>query len=66
MFNYKLQVLRRAIEMNVNESMNDFFLRTLTIANKMKIHDEKMEQLIVVEKILRSMITIFDYVVSIE
>ena len=43
--------------------MDEYFARTLTIANKMKAHGERMEQLMIVEKILRSMTPKFDYVV---
>ena len=43
--------------------MNEYFPRALTIANKMKAHGERMEQLVIVEKILRSMTSKFDYVV---
>ena len=43
--------------------MNDYFARTLTIANKMRIHGEQMGDVVVIEKILRSMIPKFDYVV---
>jgi hypothetical protein len=37
------------------ESVDDYFGRTLTIANKMKSHSERMEQTIISKKILRSM-----------
>ena len=43
--------------------MNEYFTRTLTIANKMRIHGEKMEDVAVIEKILRLMTPKFDYVV---
>lgn len=49
--------------MKEGESVDEYFARTLTIANKMKAHGERMEQLVVVEKILRSMTSRFDYVV---
>ena len=49
--------------MKVGESVNDFFARTLTVADRMQIHGEKMEDVAVIEKILRSMIPKFDYVV---
>jgi hypothetical protein len=62
----QLQALRREFEilgMKEGEKVNDYFARTLSIANKMKAHGERMEQLVIVEKILRSMTSKFDYVV---
>ncbi|KAL6311034.1 hypothetical protein AAG906_015925 [Vitis piasezkii] len=50
----QLQALRREFE---------YFARTLTIANKMKIHGESMKQVVIIEKIPRSMTSRFDYVV---
>ncbi|XP_075475779.1 uncharacterized protein LOC142511839 [Primulina tabacum] len=49
--------------MKVGESVNEYFARTLTIANKMRVHGEKMEDIMVIEKILRSMTPKFYYVV---
>ncbi|KAM2122530.1 hypothetical protein ACFX1Q_020195 [Malus domestica] len=49
--------------MKAGESVNEYFARTLTIANKMRSHGEKMEDVVVIEKILRSMVSKFDYVV---
>ena len=49
--------------MKVRESVNDYFARTLTIANKMRNHGKNMKDVIVIEKILRSMILKFNYVV---
>ena len=60
------QALRKEFEMlnmKVGESVNEYFARTLTIANKMRVHGEKMEDVMVIEKILRSMTPKFDYVV---
>ena len=45
--------------MKEDESVDDF-VRTLTIVNKMK---EIMTQMVIIEKILRSMTLRFDYVV---
>ncbi|TXG53599.1 hypothetical protein EZV62_018855 [Acer yangbiense] len=65
----QLQALRKEFEVlhiKVRESVNEYFSRTLTtltIANKMRIHGEKMGDIVVIEKILRSMIPKFDYVV---
>lgn len=49
--------------MKEGESVDGYFARTLTIANKMKIHGENMQQVVIIEKILRSMTSKFDYVV---
>jgi len=62
----QLQALRKEFEilqMKEGEGVDEYFARTLTIANKMKMHGEKMDQITVVEKILRSMTAKFDYVV---
>jgi ribosomal protein L17 len=62
----QLQSLRREFEvlvMGESESVNEFFARTLAIANKMTSHGERFEQSSVVEKILRSMTPKFNYVV---
>jgi hypothetical protein len=62
----QLQALRREFEllgMKDGESVDEYFGRTLTIANKIKTHGERMEQIVIIEKILRSMTTKFDYVV---
>ena len=36
---------------------------SMMIANKIKIHGEKMDQVVIIENILRSMTLKFDYVV---
>ncbi|TXG53855.1 hypothetical protein EZV62_019111 [Acer yangbiense] len=62
----QLQALCKEFEvlhMKVGELVNEYFSRTLTIANKMRIHGEKIGDIAVIEKILRSMIPKFDYVV---
>lgn len=62
----QLQALRREFEvlqMKEGERVDEYFARTLTIANKMKIQGEKMDQVVIVEKILRSMTSKFDYIV---
>ncbi|GAU34012.1 hypothetical protein TSUD_212730 [Trifolium subterraneum] len=62
----QLQALRREFEvltMGESESVNDYFARTLAIANRMTTHGETVEQVTVVEKILRSMPERFNYVV---
>ncbi|CAJ2668206.1 unnamed protein product [Trifolium pratense] len=62
----QLQALRKEFEilqMKDNESVSDFFSRTLAIANKMSASGETLTQTIVVEKVLRSMSEKFNYVV---
>ncbi|MCI36928.1 retrovirus-related Pol polyprotein from transposon TNT 1-94, partial [Trifolium medium] len=54
----QLQALRREFEilaMGESETVDEYFARTLTIANKMTSHGERMQPATVVEKILRSM-----------
>ncbi|CAL5429679.1 unnamed protein product [Camellia sinensis] len=61
----QLQALRKEFEIlhtKKEESVSDYFSRTMVIASKMRIHGDKMEDVTVVEKILRSMTTKFDYV----
>jgi hypothetical protein len=62
----QLQALRREFEvlaMGEDESVDEYFARTLAIANKMNYFGERLEQVTIVEKILRSMAAKFDYVV---
>ncbi|XP_070672029.1 uncharacterized protein [Malus domestica] len=51
----QLQALRKEFEMlhmKEGESVNDYFGRTFTTANKMRIHGERMENVVIIEKIL--------------
>jgi hypothetical protein len=60
----QLQALRKDFEtlhMKEGEIVSDYFARTLT--NKMRFHGEKMSDVTVIEKILRSMTLKFNYVV---
>ena len=53
----QLQALRRDFEilqMKSGESVTDFFGRTMGIENKMQFHGEAMEDVKIVEKVLRS------------
>jgi hypothetical protein len=62
----QLQALRRefkVLQMKEGEKVDEYFARTLTIINKMKIYGENLAQVMIVEKILRSMTSKFDYVV---
>ncbi|KAI9198089.1 hypothetical protein LWI28_009882 [Acer negundo] len=59
-----LQVLQKdfeVLQMKEGKSVDEYFAQTLIIANKMKVHGESMEQVVIIEKILRSM-TIRDVV----
>ena len=49
--------------MKEGESVDDYFARTLTIANKMKANGERMTHVVIIENILRSMTSRFNYVV---
>jgi hypothetical protein len=49
--------------MKDNETVNEFFARTLSIANKMTAQGERLDQLHIVEKVMRSMTPRFNYVV---
>ncbi|KAH7542401.1 hypothetical protein FEM48_Zijuj02G0069500 [Ziziphus jujuba var. spinosa] len=62
----QLQALRTEFEtlrMKLGESVTDFFSRTMAIVNKMRIHGDNMEDVTIVEKILRSMTPKFNFVV---
>ncbi|GJY65030.1 retrovirus-related pol polyprotein from transposon TNT 1-94 [Tanacetum coccineum] len=62
----QLQALHRDFEvlhMKEGETVNSYFSRTLAIANKMKAHGKDMSETVITEKILRSMVSKFDYVV---
>ncbi|CAJ2629918.1 unnamed protein product [Trifolium pratense] len=62
----QLQALRRDFEvlgMTESESVNDYFARTLAIANRMTAQGQRMEASTIVEKILRSLTPKFNYVV---
>ena len=51
----QLQALRKEFEvlqMKKGESVDAYFAQTLIIANKMKIHGENMQQVMIIEKIL--------------
>lgn len=62
----QLHALRHEFEvlgMKDNESVEEDIARTPTITNKMIVQGEKLEQTIIIEKMLRSMTTKFNYVV---
>jgi hypothetical protein len=62
----QLQACRRDFEvlsMEEEETVDEYFARALSIANKMKSYGENVSQSTIVEKILRSMSARFNYVV---
>uniref|UniRef100_A0A2N9G6A8 Integrase catalytic domain-containing protein n=5 Tax=Fagus sylvatica TaxID=28930 RepID=A0A2N9G6A8_FAGSY len=61
-----LQALHRefeTLEMRFDEGVTEYFSRVMTVANKMRIYGEDMQDVKVVEKILRSLTEKFNYVV---
>ena len=61
-----LQTLRRdfeVLEMKIGETITNYFARVMTIANKMRSNGEQMRDVIIVEKILRTLTNKFNYVV---
>ncbi|MCI09959.1 retrovirus-related Pol polyprotein from transposon TNT 1-94, partial [Trifolium medium] len=62
----QLQALRREFEilgMKDAETIDEYFARTLAIANRMAAQGETMDSIKIVEKILRSLTPKFNYVV---
>lgn len=49
--------------MKSEESVADYFSRVMAIINKMRIHGDKTDEVTIIEKILRTMITKFNFVV---
>lgn len=49
--------------MKTGESVNEYFARTLNIANKMRIHGETMGDVTIIKKILWFITLKFNYVV---
>ncbi|XP_027348310.1 uncharacterized protein LOC113859830 [Abrus precatorius] len=50
------------LRMNEGETVNSYFARTLKIAKSMKVRGECMRENVIIAKILRSMISKFNYV----
>lgn len=62
----QLQALHSEFEilrMKSGESVTDYFSRTMAIVNKMRILDDKIEDVLIVYKILRSLTPKFNFVV---
>jgi len=51
------------LSMKEGEFVNENFARTLTIVNKLRVNKAKMDDVDVIEKILRSMTPKFNYMV---
>ncbi|XP_068319689.1 uncharacterized protein [Pyrus communis] len=61
-----LQALRRdfeTLEMKVGETITNYFARVMTIANKMRVYGETMTDVTICEKIMRSLMNKFNYIV---
>ncbi|XP_028067420.1 uncharacterized protein LOC114270171 [Camellia sinensis] len=61
-----LQALRKefeTLEMKIGEKVCDYFSRVMSVANKMRVHGERMVDVTIVEKILRSLTDKFNYIV---
>ncbi|RVW74621.1 hypothetical protein CK203_050879 [Vitis vinifera] len=62
----QLQALRSEFEMlrmTSGELVIDYFSRTIAIVNKIRIHGDKTENVLIVEKILRSLTPNFNFIV---
>ena len=53
----------KTLHMKSDESVTNFFGRTMIITRKMRIHGDKMEDVTIIEKILRSMTTKYNFIV---
>lgn len=60
---YQLRADFETIRMRLEESVSDHFSRVMTIVNKMRILGDRIEDVTVIEKILRSLTTKFNFVV---
>jgi hypothetical protein len=62
----QLQALMRdfeTLQMKDGESDTEYCAKTMGISNKMRFHDEKMDDTIIVKKIIHSLSSKYDYVV---
>lgn len=61
-----LQALRKefeVLEMKTGETVNEYFSRVISVANRMRSYGQKMDDVVVVEKIFRSLTERFNYIV---
>ena len=61
-----LQALRRefeTLEMKSSEGVTEYFYRVMIVANKMRVYGEEMEDVKIVEKILRTLTEKFNNIV---
>lgn len=62
----KLQTLRRQFELLQTEStekIGDYFTRILNLTNLMKSYGEKIQDKVIVQKVLHTLLPKFDYIV---
>ena len=62
----QLQTLRRSfelLEMKIGESITDYFMRVMVVANDMRNCGDNMQDVKIVEKILRTLTENFNYIV---
>ncbi|TXG57024.1 hypothetical protein EZV62_018337 [Acer yangbiense] len=61
-----LQALRKefeTLEMKTSQNITEYFARVMIVANKMRIYGEQMQDVTIVETILRSLTDRFNYIV---
>ena len=61
-----LQTLKKefeTLEMKTCENITDYFAKVMNVASKMRIYREQMRDVTILEKILRSLINRFNYIV---
>nr|KYP67191.1 hypothetical protein KK1_013514 [Cajanus cajan] len=50
--------------MKPSEVVSNYFSKTMAITNKLRIHGDKIEDVTIIEKVLRSLATKFNFVVA--
>ena len=59
----KLRTEFETLEMKTGENIINYFAKVMTIANKMRIYGEQIQDVTIVEKIIRSLTDRFNYIV---